>query len=165
MRRPYGISALAVLFFCGGACALALSCFGLFGIIYALTSVIGAGFAAIAATAFQTALASAGLLAFVGFGGALVTVAVGLWQLRQWARLATVVLAAICVTPLGTAIAFVPMTLLYPQLNWSHYWVLSFLFSGLVVLYMFSPKAKQAFSSSAVAGNSTAIPEPDPRLH
>lgn len=138
MERPTGVTILAILSFIGaaltvlGACAMFLA--GAAGIAAASRGRgMGGTLAALGAFAGVVLLIFAVIYVVNGFG---------LWKLRGWGRILTIVLVAIGVIfgVMGLFRAFVPM---HPGLiAWQLIWLA---IDVWIFAYMFKPHVKQAF--------------------
>lgn len=139
MTRPTGVTILAVLDFIGAAGCVLL------GILF----MVGGTFAGAAAGSNTQGGAAAfgflaGLGAFMGvamFIGAAIAALVGwgLWKLKGWARIVTIVLAA-----LGAAV-----NLLGIVTHFNVGGLIGLAIDGLILWYMFQPNVKAAFAGSS----------------
>lgn len=144
MNRPTGVIILAVLDWIGAACLLLIG----------LGLAVGLGVVGVSRMAehssgapFLMALGAMGgvflivLAVIVGFVG------VGLWSLKNWARVVTIVLAAIGI------VAAVP-ALMFTGLHGSIFagarivaLLIRLGINGLIIWYMLQPHVKQAFGA------------------
>ncbi len=148
MNRPTGVSILAVLCFIGAG-------FCLLGGIGAL---IGGG--AIASMISQQGQAGAGIFAALGaaagimiiiIGGVYALVGMGLWKVKNWARITTIVLTVIgAVMQLpGLFAALVHFNVL--ALLWVAFWLA---IDVWIVMYLLKPEIKAAFQGPSAMGAS-----------
>jgi hypothetical protein len=139
MERPTGVTVLAVLSFVGAALSVLGAC-ALF-LLGAAGMAAAAGGRGIGGGMFAALGAFAGV-AFLILAAIYVANGVGLWKLRGWGRLLTIVLLVIGVIfgilGLVRSLAPVHIGLIIWQLIWLaiYVWVLT---------YMFKPHVKQAF--------------------
>jgi uncharacterized membrane protein (DUF2068 family) len=144
MQRPLGVTVLAVLNFLGAVLAVLVGLAFILG-MGALGSMIGqrakeggaAGFAVLAGfgVVFGVMMfAGAAISAFIGWG---------LWNLKNWARIVTMVFAVI-------GLAFNALSLLGSML---HFHIIALVvvlvpvaINGLILWYLNQPHVKQAFS-------------------
>ncbi len=148
MGRPVGVTILAILAFLGaGLCLLG-----------GLGMILGGGFMATIMSqqggqgSAGAAGFFAGLGAVMGFGflvGAAIDIVlgIGLWKLKNWARIITIVL-------MGIGAAFQLFGLL---LSLAHFAVGSFLFTlvvlaieAFIIMYLLKPEVKAAFQAPQV---------------
>lgn len=148
MGRPTGVTVIAILCFLGAA----------FCILGGLGLILGGGFIAtmIHQQGGQGSGPAAGMLAglgaVMGFGflvGAAIDIVlgIGLWKLKGWARITTIVLT-------GIGAAFQVLGLL---MSLSHFAVGNFLFTviilaiqALIIWYLLKPEVKAAFQAPQV---------------
>jgi uncharacterized membrane protein (DUF2068 family) len=143
MVRPGGVTAISILWFVlGGLCA----CFG-------ILAMVGGGFIATMLNQQGQAGSSglAGILAGLGaalgvlfllFAACYVVMALGLWKLKEWARIVGVVLTAIAVL-LQLPGLFSTLTHFSPgRLLWSVLWIA---IDCLIIVYLLKPEVKAAF--------------------
>ncbi len=144
MQRPTGVTILAVLdFLAAGACLLLAVAFGLgFGL---LGSIAGGGEGG--SDAGMAVLMGLGALAGVVFVvAALISlvVGVGLWKLKNWARILTIVFSILGVLS-NLAGAVIPMMTGEPVSAVSS--LIGLGVNVLILWYMFQPDVKQAFGA------------------
>lgn len=144
MERPLGVTILACLMYLG---ALAMTALGV--VLMVGMGLIGAAVGGTEATgsgAGMAMLASLGLiggivcLIFAGLHGA---IGMGLWKLKNWARVTTLVLTGIgvLINSLGLLAALMAMEI------FSIMWVGVQLGLGVwIVMYLMKPETKQAFA-------------------
>lgn len=139
MNRPVGVTILAILDFLGAAGCL-LGGIGMF---------VGGG--AIATALSRQAGGGAGIVAALGAGlgvvfiiGAVICALLGwgLWALKNWARIITIVLLA-----LDIALGLLGLVGTLTHFNlfaviWSVFWIAVY---GLIIWYLLKPEVKAAF--------------------
>jgi hypothetical protein len=142
MGRPVGVTILAILDFLG-----ALACIGLGILMF-----VGGGLGAIAGS--QASEGSGGLGALVGAMGAAAGVAFlffgliafllgwGLWKLKNWARIITIILMALSIAGslFGLVGIFAHFSLF--GLIWFVFWLALY---ALIIWYLLKPEVKAAF--------------------
>jgi uncharacterized membrane protein (DUF2068 family) len=151
MGRPVGVTILAILYFLGAVCCV----LGGIGVI------AGGGFmATIANQAKEAGPGAAGLIAGLGavFGVILLIVAAlyallgwGLWKVKNWARIVTIVLLAIGIvfqllSVLGTLAHFNLFALI-----WILFWTA---IDVLIIWYLVKADVKAAFQGGQAAAAS-----------
>jgi hypothetical protein len=153
MQRPAGVTVIAVLDFIGAAfCVIGALVAFFFGSV--LASFIGAAAATANANGATGAAPAAGLMAGIGifagvialaFGALAVFIALGLLKLKNWARVASIVLSALglLLSIPGLLNGFrggpIVMTIIFLAY---YIWV---------IWYMLQPNVKAAFGQSAAA--------------
>lgn len=148
MGRPGGVTAISILWFVlGGLCAMG-------GILV----MVGGGFIATMLNQQGQAGSSglAGILAGLGaalgvlfllFGACYIVMALGLWKLKEWARIVGVVLTGIAVL-LQLPGLFTTLTHFSPgRLLWSVLWIA---IDCLIIVYLLKPEVKAAFQTPQV---------------
>ena len=152
MGRPTGVTVIAILDFIGAA--LFLLC--------GIAMIIGGGFMATMLSQGQGSAGAAGIFAglgaVMGFGflvGAAIYIAlgIGLWKLKGWARITTIVLT-------GIGAAFQLLGLL---MSLTHFALGNFLFTAVVlaieafiIWYLLKPEVKAAFQPRPMASAASA---------
>lgn len=145
MGRPVGVTILAILQFLGAA----------FCLLGGIGMLVGGG--AIATAISRQAGAGAGLFAALGAGlgvAFIIAAAIcallgwGLWTLKNWARIVTIILLVIDIGfsllgLLGTLTHFSLFALI-----WTLFWVALY---GLIIWYLLTPPVKAAFQGQARA--------------
>ncbi|HEY2117460.1 MAG TPA: DUF2127 domain-containing protein [Candidatus Angelobacter sp.] len=148
MVRPGGVTAISIFWFVlGGLCA----CFG-------ILAMVGGGFIATMLNQPGQAGSSglAGILAGLGaalgilfllFAASYIVMALGLWKLKEWARIVGVVLTGIAVL-LQLPGLFSTLTHFSPgRLLWSVLWIAV---DCLIIVYLVKPEVKAAFQAPQV---------------
>lgn len=153
MGRPVGVTILAILSFIGAAICL----LGGIGVI------LGGGFiATMLSQQGQGSVGAAGVLAGLGaaagvfiiiMGGVSALLGFGLWKLKGWARIVSIVLFAInavfqLLGILGTLAHFSLFALV-----WGVFWVAV---DAFVIWYLLKPEVKAAFQPPAQARTASA---------
>ncbi len=141
MDRPTGVTVLAVLNFLGA---------GLYALLAVLFFLIGAGGAAsgmMSEMGGGTAAFLLGLGAAVGvilliFAAIGLAIGIGMWKLRNWARIVTIVLVGLSLLLgvlglLGSLISFELGSLIFQAIFVALY--------AWIIWYLFQPHVKQAF--------------------
>src|SRR2546421_1649861 len=152
MNRPVGVTILAILCFIGTA----LCVIGGIGVM------AGGGFIAnlINQSGGQGSAGAAGLLAGLGaavgviiliFGAVYALVGWGLWKLKEWARIVTIVLVAIgalfqALGVFGSLLHFNIFGIL-----WAGFWLAV---DVLIIWYLLKPEVKAAFQGAQVTAAS-----------
>jgi hypothetical protein len=147
MGRPVGVTILAILDFIGAA----------FCLLGGIGMILGGGFmATMMSQQGQGSAGAAGLLAGLGaaagvfiivMGGVCALVGFGLWKLKGWARIVTIVLTGISAAfqLLGLLGSFAHFNLF--AVVWSLFWVA---IDGLIIWYLLKPEVKAAFQAPQV---------------
>ena len=148
MGRPGGVTAISIFWFVlGGLCAI--------GGIFAM---VGGGFIATMLNQQGQAGSSgmAGILAGLGaalgvlfllFAACYVVMAIGLWKLKEWARIVGVVLTGIAVL-LQLPGLFAALThFSLGRLLWTALWIA---IDCLIIVYLLKPEVKAAFQAPQV---------------
>jgi len=145
MERPTGVTILAVLDFLGAALFLLLGALFLLGFSL-LGGLVGqGGGGGDAGMAVLMGLgAVAGVIFFV-FALISFVVGIGLWTLKNWARILTIVFSILGVLS-NLAGAAIPLMTGEPVSAVSS--VIGLGVNGLILWYMFQPHVKQAFGAS-----------------
>jgi hypothetical protein len=153
MGRPVGVTILAVLNFIGAALCL----------LGGIGMILGGGFiATMLSQQGQGSAGAAGVLAGLGaaagvfiiiIGGISALLGFGLWKLKGWARIVSIVLYGISgalqlLGLLGTLAHFNVLALV-----WSVFWVAV---DAFVIWYLLKPEVKAAFQSPAQARAASA---------
>jgi hypothetical protein len=153
MGRPVGVTILAVLNFIGAALCL----------LGGIGMILGGGFiATMLSQQGQGSAGAAGVLAGLGaaagvfiiiIGGVSALLGFGLWKLKGWARIVSIVLYGISgalqlLGLLGTLAHFNVLALV-----WSVFWVAV---DAFVIWYLLKPEVKAAFQSPAQARAASA---------
>jgi hypothetical protein len=152
MVRPVGVTILAILNFIGAALCL----MGGIGII------LGGGFIATVLSQGQSSAGLAGVLAGLGaaagvfiiiMGGVSALLGFGLWKLKGWARIVSIVLYAIngvfqLLGILGTLAHFNIFALM-----WGAFWVAV---DAFVIWYLLKPEVKAAFQPHPMTSAASA---------
>jgi len=144
MERPTGVTILAVLNFVGALlCVLGALLFFLgLGLAGAGAKTTGAGTGGMA---LLMGLGAVGGVIILIFGAIAVLVGVGLWKLRNWARILTIVLTALS---LLFAVLGLLTSLLHFQLFALVFRLVFVAIYALILWYMFQPHVKQAFGAT-----------------
>jgi hypothetical protein len=153
MVRPVGVTILAILDFIGAA----------FCLLGGIGMILGGGFiATMLSQQGQGSAGAAGILAGLGaaagvcviiVGGISALVGFGLWKLKTWARIVSIVLFGISAALqllglLGTLAHFNVFALV-----WSVFWVA---IDAFVIWYLLKPEVKAAFQLPAQARGASA---------
>ncbi len=144
MERPTGVTILAILNFLGA---------GLYALLAVLFFFIGAGGAASgmmsemggAAAAFLLGLGAAIGVILLIFAAIGLAIGIGMWKLRNWARIVTIVLVGLSlllgvIGLLGSLISFELGSLIFQAIFVALY--------AWIIWYLFQPHVKQAFGVS-----------------
>ncbi len=144
MERPTGVTVLAVLNFLGA---------GLYALLAVLFFLIGAGGAASGvldemgggAAAFLLGLGAAVGVILLIFAAIGLAIGIGMWKLRNWARIVTIVLVGLSLLLgvlglLGSLISFELGSLIFQAIFVALY--------AWIIWYLFQPHVKQAFGVS-----------------
>ncbi len=144
MERPTGVTVLAVLNFLGA---------GLYALFTVLFFLIGAGGAASGmmsemgggAAAFLLGLGAAVGVILLIFSAIGLAIGIGLWKLRNWARIVTIVLVGLSlllgvIGLLGSLIAFELGSLIFQAIFVALY--------AWIIWYLFQLHVKQAFGAA-----------------
>ncbi len=144
MERPTGVTILAILNFLGA---------GLYALLAVLFFLIGAGGAASGmmsemgggAAAFLLGLGAAVGVILLIFAAIGLAIGIGLWKLRNWARIVTIVLVGLSlllgvIGLLGSLISFELGSLIFQAIFVALY--------AWIIWYLFQPHVKQAFGVS-----------------
>jgi hypothetical protein len=146
MGRPVGVTILAVLYFLGAVC----------GLLAGIGMILGGGFmATLISQQAQGAGVGAGFLAGLGavlgvvilvFAALDVLLGWGLWKLKNWARIVTIVLAAIGIAGalFGLLGAFLHFGMFLLVLT-----LVRLAICGLILWYMLQPHVSAAFQGQA----------------
>jgi hypothetical protein len=142
MGRPVGVTILAVLYFLGAVCC----------VLAGILMILGGGFiATLISQQAQGAGVGAGVLAGLGaalgvviliFAAVDVLLGWGLWKLKNWARIVTIVLAAIGIAGalFGLLGAFLHFGMFLLVLT-----LVRLAISGLIIWYLLQPNVTAAF--------------------
>jgi hypothetical protein len=150
MGRPVGVTILAVLDFIGAAFCLlggiAVILGG--GVIATLLSQQGAG-----ASGILAGLGAAAGVFIIIIGGIAALVGFGLWKLKGWARVVSIVLYGISAALqllglLGSLAHFNAFAVI-----WSVFWVA---IDALIIWYLLKPEVKAAFQQRPMASTASA---------
>jgi uncharacterized membrane protein (DUF2068 family) len=150
MGRPVGVTILAVLDFIGAAFCLlggiAVILGG--GVIATLLSQQGAG-----ASGILAGLGAAAGVFIIIIGGIGALVGFGLWKLKGWARIVSIVLVGIngafqLLGLLGSLAHFNAFAVI-----WSVFWVA---IDALIIWYLLKPEVKAAFQQRPMASTASA---------
>ena len=144
MERPTGVTILAILNFLGA---------GLYALLAVLFFLIGAGGAASGvldemgggAAAFLLGLGAAVGVILLIFAAIGLAIGIGMWKLRNWARIVTIVLVGLSLLLgvlglLGSLISFELGSLIFQAIFVALY--------AWIIWYLFQPHVKQAFGVS-----------------
>ena len=144
MDRPTGVTVLAVLNFLGA---------GLYALLAVLFFLIGAGGAASGmmsemgggAAAFLLGLGAAVGVILLIFAAIGLAIGIGIWKLRNWARIVTIVLVGLSlllgvIGLLGSLISFELGSLIFQAIFVALY--------AWIIWYLFQPHVKDAFGVS-----------------
>jgi hypothetical protein len=146
MGRPVGVTILAVLYFLG-----AVGC-----LLAGILMIVGGGFmATLISQQTQASGVGAGFLAGLGavlgvvifiFAALYVLLGWGLWKLKNWARIVTIVLAALGIAGalLGLAGAFLHFGMFLLVLT-----LVRLAICGLILWYLLQPNVSAAFQGQA----------------
>jgi hypothetical protein len=148
MNRPTGVTVIAILCFIGTA----------FLVIFGILAFLGGAFiGAMIGSAAQvhgsgTGAAGAGLGAFIGaivgvvflvIAALQLTCGIGLWKLREWGRMLTIVLSAIgAVLAFFNLLHFHPVTMVFV--------VVRIAISALIIWYLSQPHVRAAFAQATM---------------
>ncbi len=124
MKRPDGVTLIALFHFAATLFWLLIACM-VTAVPFFVMSIAEAEVKEIVPLVFLAAILGGGLMVLVGAANAVV--GWGLWEMKPWARMAAIVLAAIAgitIIPVGTVIG------------------------GLIVWYLFQPEAREAFGET-----------------
>jgi hypothetical protein len=153
MGRPVGVTILAILNFIGAAFCL----LGGIGII------LGGGFiASMLSQQGQGSAGAAGILAGLGaaagvfiiiIGGVSALVGFGLWKLKEWARIVSIILVGVNVAfqllgLLGTLAHFNVLAAI-----WGVFWLAV---DAFIIWYLLKPEVKAAFQQRPIASAASA---------
>lgn len=152
MGRPVGVTILAILNFIGAV----------FCVLVGIAMILGGGFIATMLSQGQGSAGAAGVLAGLGaaagvfiiiIGGVSAFVGFGLWKLKGWARIVSIVLYAISAVfqllgILGTLAHFNMFALM-----WGAFWIAV---DAFVIWYLLKPEVKAAFQPAAQARAASA---------
>jgi uncharacterized membrane protein (DUF2068 family) len=153
MGRPVGVTILAILNFIGAA----------FCLLSGIGMILGGGFiASMLSQQGQGSAGAAGILAGLGaaagvfiiiMGGVSALVGFGLWKLKGWARIVTIVLCGISAAMqllglLGSLAHFNPIAVI-----WTVFWLA---IDALIIWYLLKPEVKAAFQQRPMAGAASA---------
>ncbi len=152
MGRPVGVTILAILNFIGAA----------FCLLGGIAMILGGGFMATMLSQGQGSAGAAGILAGLGaaagvfiiiVGGVSALVGFGLWKLKGWARIVSIVLYAISgvfqlLGILGSLAHFNAFALI-----WGAFWVAV---DAFIIWYLLKPEVKAAFQPPAQARAASA---------
>ena len=153
MGRPVGVTILAILNFIGAA----------FCVLGGIAMILGGGFiATMLSQQGQGSAGAAGVLAGLGaaagvfiiiIGGVCALMGFGLWKLKGWARIVSIVLWAIngvfqLLGILGTLAHFNLFALV-----WGAFWIAV---DAFVIWYLLKPEVKAAFQPAAQARAASA---------
>jgi len=152
MGRPVGVTILAILNFIGAA----------FCVLGGIAMILGGGFIATMLSQGQGSAGAAGILAGLGaaagvfiiiIGGVSALLGYGLWKVKGWARIVSIVLWAIngvfqLLGILGTLAHFNLFALV-----WGAFWIAV---DAFVIWYLLKPEVKAAFQPAAQARAASA---------
>ncbi len=153
MNRPTGVTILAILNFIGAA----------FCLLGGIGMILGGGFiATMLSQQSQGSAGAAGILAGLGaaagvfiiiMGGVSALVGFGLWKLKAWARIVSIVLYAIsgAFQLLGILGSLAHFNLF--ALVWGAFWVAV---DAFVIWYLLKPEVKAAFQPRPMASAASA---------
>lgn len=150
MNRPVGVTILAILDFIGAA----------FCLLGGIGMILGGGF--VASMLSQQGQGGAGILAGLGaaagvliiiIGGVSALVGFGLWKLKGWARIVSIVLFAI-----SAVMQLIGLLGILAHFNvfafvWTVFWIAVDVF---VIWYLLKPEVKAAFQPPAQARAASA---------
>ena len=150
MGRPTGVTVLAILDFIGAACCL----------LGGIAMILGGGF--IATMMSQQGAGAGGILAGLGavagifiiiMGGIAALLGFGLWKLKEWARIVSIVLAGI-----GAALQLLGLLGTLAHFNvlaviWGIFWLA---IDALIIWYLLKPEVKAAFQQRPMASAASA---------
>ena len=152
MGRPVGVTILAILNFIGAV----------FCLLGGIGMILGGGFIASMLSQGQSSAGAAGILAGLGaaagvfiiiVGGVSALVGFGLWKLKEWARVVSIVLYGISAALqllglLGSLAHFNAFAVI-----WSVFWVAV---DAFVIWYLLKPEVKAAFQQRPMASAASA---------
>ena len=152
MGRPVGVTILAILNFIGAA----------FCLLGGIAMILGGGFMATMLSQGQGSAGAAGILAGLGaaagvfiiiVGGVSALVGFGLWKLKEWARVVSIVLYGISAALqllglLGSLAHFNAFAVI-----WSVFWIAV---DAFVIFYLLKPEVKAAFRQRPIASAASA---------
>jgi hypothetical protein len=152
MGRPVGVTILAILNFIGAA----------FCLLGGIGMILGGGFIASMLSQGQSSAGAAGILAGLGaaagvfiiiVGGVSALVGFGLWKLKEWARVVSIVLYGISAALqllglLGSLAHFNAFAVI-----WSVFWIAV---DAFVIFYLLKPEVKAAFRQRPMASAASA---------
>jgi uncharacterized membrane protein (DUF2068 family) len=141
--RPTGVTVLAILNFLGAASM----------VICGLLLMLGLGLAGMGAgsagekggMALLLGLGAVAGVVFLVFAAVAIVVGIGLWRLRNWARILTIILAAISLLPLLPGLMGSMLTLEIFSLIFQ---LVFAAFYGWIIWYMLQPHVKRAFGAA-----------------
>ena len=152
MGRPVGVTILAILNFIGAA----------FCLLGGIAMILGGVFMATMLSQGQGSAGAAGILAGLGaaagvfiiiVGGVSALVGFGLWKLKEWARVVSIVLYGISAALqllglLGSLAHFNAFAVI-----WSVFWIAV---DAFVIFYLLKPEVKAAFRQRPIASAASA---------
>lgn len=152
MGRPVGVTILAILNFIGAA----------FCLLGGIGMILGGGFIASMLSQGQSSAGAAGILAGLGaaagvfiiiVGGISALVGFGLWKLKEWARVVSIVLYGISAALqllglLGSLAHFNAFAMI-----WSVFWIAV---DAFIIWYLLKPEVKAAFQQRPMASAASA---------
>jgi hypothetical protein len=152
MVRPTGVTIIAVCSFVGAG----------FGVLAGIAMIAGGGFMATFLNQQGEPSGLAGLMAGLGavfgviclvFAALYILVGSGLWKLKEWARIVTIILVAIsaCFQALGLLGSVAHFNII--SFVWSGFWLAV---DGLIIWYLLKPEVKAAFQSGVQARAASA---------
>jgi hypothetical protein len=150
MGRPVGVTILAILNFIGAA----------FCVLFGIAMILGGG--VIATMLSQQGAGASGILAGLGaaagvfiiiIGGIGALVGFGLWKLKGWARIVSIVLYGI-----SAALQLLGLVGSLAHFNafaviWSVFWVAV---DAFIIWYLLKPEVKSAFQQRPMASSASA---------
>ncbi len=137
MPRPTGVSVLAILYWIS-AFFLAIA-----GIIIAAGAGMAAVFTSSAWMPMMAGLGAAGAVIFLICAALVAFIGYGLWTMREWARIVTIVLAALSL--LGQLAGFFMMG---PLMLFFFYRLLRIVIAALIIWYLMQSQIRAAFVRS-----------------
>jgi len=142
MERPTGVTILAILAFIGAGC-LVLAC-----LLFLLGGAMMSSMSAFPRFGMMAGMGSAILgIVLLGLAALYIVIGLGLWKLREWARILTIVVAGLGLLVNGFAILGPLMTFHIIFVIWRA------IILGLdvwVIVYLFQPHVKKAFGATGV---------------
>lgn len=156
-ERPSGVSVIAILYVVGGVAQALSSLFGMALSIDAANYMAWLGIP----SSFGSGI-TLFIIAML-FGIADIAIGIGLWQLREWARITTLVLAAL---GLLASLIMIVLALSVPSATAAAMWLIPAIVDGLIVWYLLQPNVVEAFGGigDRYASVTPTVPERTPYI-